>query len=80
MSEPATHYVRPLRRIAVRCRKKNGQWAFGVLLSTVTAPEALVQAGPLTAQEADEAAVLLACVRFYDRRGGTIELSYVELR
>ncbi len=27
--EPATAYVRAVRRIAVRCRKKNGQWGWG---------------------------------------------------
>jgi hypothetical protein len=29
-------YCRPVKRIAVRCRKKNGQWAVGVIISTLT--------------------------------------------
>jgi len=32
---PADEYVRPVRRIAVRCRKANGQWGIGVLISTL---------------------------------------------
>jgi hypothetical protein len=32
---PATAYIRPVRRIAVRCRKKNSQWGVGVLISTI---------------------------------------------
>ncbi len=34
VTEPADDYVRPVRRIAVRCKRKNGQWSFGVLIST----------------------------------------------
>src|SRR6266704_5112427 len=32
---PAPEYARPVRRIAVRCRKANGQWGVGVLISTL---------------------------------------------
>src|SRR6266567_439184 len=32
---PADEYVRPVRRIAVRCRKPNGQWGIGGLISTL---------------------------------------------
>jgi hypothetical protein len=89
VGEPATDYVREVRRIAVRCRKKNGQWAFGVLLSTLTPAEALARTGQsaqtvtqtvtqTAAQTVADAAVLLAYVRFYDQRGGSIELSYKE--
>jgi hypothetical protein len=38
---PATEYVRPVRRLAVRCRKANGPWGVGVLLSTLDAAEVL---------------------------------------
>src|SRR5215213_4335810 len=31
VTEPASAYSRPVRRIAVRCRKDNGQWGVGVL-------------------------------------------------
>jgi hypothetical protein len=69
----AAQYVRPVKRIAVRCRKKNGQWGVSVLLSTLSAQDVI----PLTSQPIDRvndpAAVLLAYVYFYDQRGGGIE-------
>jgi hypothetical protein len=45
----ASEYVRPVRRIAVRCRKKNGQWGLGVLVSSIP-PAAVLQ---LTGQRAE---------------------------
>jgi Transposase DDE domain group 1 len=68
--EEATAYVRPLRRIAVRCRKKNGQWGIGVLISTLSARDVLVLTGQSPEKVTDDAAVLLAYVSFYDARGG----------
>ena len=38
---PADDYVRPVRRIVVRCRKANGQWGTGVLISTLCPTEVL---------------------------------------
>ncbi len=73
---PAPEYVRPVRRIAVRCRKANGQWGVGVLISTLCPAEVLAltqaQAGP----DADPASVLLAYVYWYDQRGGGVETSF----
>jgi hypothetical protein len=66
-------YVREVRRIAVRCRKKNGQWGVGVLISTLSAPEVLSLTNQSPAKVTDEAAVLLAYVYFYDARGGGVE-------
>ena len=69
----ATPYARPVRRIAVRCRKKNGQWGVGVLISTLSPPEVMA----LTQQPVDRVqaptAVLLAYVSLYDQRGGGVE-------
>ena len=74
-----TEYVRPVRRVAVRCRKANGQWGVGVLLSTLTAKKVLALTQPerkaRKKQAKDPAAVLLAYVYFYDGRGGPIESS-----
>ena len=71
----ATPYSRPVRRIAVRCRKKNGQWGVGVLISTLSPPEVLT----LTRQPVDRlqtpTAVLLAYVSLYDQRGGGVEIA-----
>ena len=72
VTEPTTAYVREVRRIAVRCRKKNGQWGVGVIISTLEGVAVLA----LTEQDAavqDANAVLLAYVYFYDQRGGGVE-------
>jgi hypothetical protein len=73
VKEEATAYVRPVRRIAVRCRKKNGQWGIGVLISTLSALDVLVLTGQSPEKVRDDAAVLLAYVYFYDARGGGVE-------
>jgi hypothetical protein len=71
--EPATAYVRPVRRVAVRCRKKNGQWGGGVLILTLSPEEVIT----LTQQPVDRlktpTAVMLAYVYLYDQRGGGVE-------
>jgi hypothetical protein len=73
---PASEYVRPVRRIAVRCRKANGDWAVAVLISALSAATVLqLTKQPLT-QLNDPASVLLAYVYFYDQRGGGIETSF----
>src|SRR5216117_4084128 len=73
---PATEYVRPVRRIAVRCRKANGQWGIGVLISTLTLAEVLALTQPKASPDADAATVLLAYVYLYDQRGGGVETSF----
>ena len=88
---PPTEYVRPVRRLAVRCRKANGQWGTSVLIVTLDPAEvlALMQpavgpnttpAGVLTQPEASPnstpTGVLLAYVTFYDQRGGGVETSF----
>src|SRR5438309_2076664 len=69
-------YVRPVKRIAVRCRKPDGEWAVGVLLSTLSASQVLVLTGQPLCWLEDPAAVLLAYVTFYDQRGGGVETSF----
>lgn len=68
-----TPYVCPVRRIAVRCRKKNGQWGVGVLLSTLSPPEVIALTQHPVDRLKDPTAVLLAYVYLYDRRGGGVE-------
>lgn len=85
---PTDAYERPVRRIAVRCRKRNGQWAHGVLISTLV-PElvlALTTTGQSSttttvaavAAEDPTTAVMLAYVYFYDKRGGGVETANKE--
>lgn len=72
----ASAYDWPIRRIAVRCRKKNGQWGVGILLSSLEPDEVLALTGQDAAQVFDAAAVLWAYVYFYDDRGGGVESSF----
>ncbi len=65
-----------MRRIAVRCRKANGQWGIGVLISTLCPSEVLTLIQPDAAPDADPATVLLAYVYLYDQRGGGVETSF----
>jgi len=65
-----TEYVRPVKRIAVRTRKKNGQWGIGVLISTLPLEEIGLLARIPAKRWQDPLAVLLAYVYFYDLRGG----------
>lgn len=72
---PPSQYVRPVRCIAVRCRKKNGQWGVGVIISTLSPSDVLGLTGQPLSQSNDPQAVLLAYVYFYDQRGGGVETS-----
>ncbi len=72
---PAPEYGRPGRRIAVRCRKSNGQWGVGVLITTLCPAEVLALTQPEASPGADPATVLLAYVYLYDQRGGGVETS-----
>jgi len=76
-AEP-TEYVRPVKRIAVRARKKNGQWGIGVLISTVPSAEIGLLARMPARQWQDPLAILLAYVYFYDLRSGGVETEIKE--
>jgi hypothetical protein len=71
-------YCRPIQRIAVRCRKNNGQWGYGVILSTLMAKDVLQLTGGQIAEAADPKLVLLAYAHFYDERGGGVEITIKE--
>jgi uncharacterized protein YggT (Ycf19 family) len=76
VSEPAAGYVRPVRRIAVRCRRLDGTFAYGILICSLELEPLLTMLRWQAAQAADPVAVLLAYVTFYDQRGGGIETSF----
>ncbi len=76
VTEAAHAYVRPVKRIAVRCRQQDGEFAYGVLISTLSAQHVLLLTGQPLALLEDPAAVLLAYVTFYDQRGGGVETSF----
>jgi hypothetical protein len=75
---PTDLYCRPVQRIAVRCRKKNGQWGYGLILSTLSPQEVLLLTGGYAQDANDPKAVLLAYVTFYDQRGGGVEIEIKE--
>ncbi len=75
VTEAPTAYVRPVVQIAVRCRQQNGQWAVGVLISTLSARDVLELTGQPVSRLDDPVAVRLSYVTFYDQRGGGIETS-----
>src|SRR5437764_5401533 len=76
VSLPATEYARRVRRLAVRCRKANGQWGIGVLISTLSPEEVLALTQATARPDADPATLLLAYVSLYDQRGGGVETSF----
>lgn len=76
VSEVATGYVRPLQRIAVRCRRQDGSFAYGVLICSLSLEQLLAVLGHPCSQASDAARTLLAYVSFYDQRGGGIETSF----
>lgn len=71
-------YIRPVRRIAVRCRKRNGQWGVGVLLPTLSPQDVILLTRQPLDRVNDPTAVLLAYVYFYDQRGGEVETEIKE--
>jgi hypothetical protein len=70
-----TVYSCAVRRVAVRCRKHNGQWGVGVLISTLEPHEVIELSRQPVDRLNDPVAVLLAYVYFYDQRGGGVETS-----
>jgi hypothetical protein len=75
LTEPPTAYIRPVQRIAVRCRRQDGTFAYGVLICSLSRRQILAVLHRTSSQEADPVAVLTAYVTFYDQRGGGIETS-----
>ena len=69
-------YAQPVIRIAVRCRKKNGQWAVGVLVTNLSPAEVadLVEIDLDILAKPSE--LWLAYVLCYDQRGGGVETAF----
>ena len=76
VTETTQAYVRPVTRIAVRCRKPDGQFAYGVLISALSAQHVLTLTDQSLSLLADPATVLLAYLTFYDQRGAGVETSF----
>jgi hypothetical protein len=78
VTQNAEFYFRPVKRIAVRCRKNNGQWGIGVLISSLSPQDVLALMGQPIVNASEPLAVLLAYVYFYDLRGGGVETEIKE--
>jgi hypothetical protein len=78
VSAATSLYTRPVCRIAVRCPRKNGQWAVGVIVSTLSPEQVLCLTHQPAERIQDPRAVLLAYVYFYDLRGGGVETEIKE--
>ncbi len=74
VTAPPTAYDRPVQRIAVRCPRANGQWAVGMIVSSLGPQDVLLLTH--TPQTTDANAILLAYVYLYDQRGGGVETSF----
>jgi hypothetical protein len=76
VTEQAVSYVRPVRRIVVRCCRQDGTFAYGMLISSLSTELILALQKVSPTMLADPTAVLQAYVTFYDLRGGGIETSF----
>ncbi len=62
----------------MRCRQTNGRWGVALLISTLSAADALHLTDQQPALAADPVASLLAYVYLYDQRGGGVETAFKE--
>ncbi len=78
VTEEANEYVRPVKRLGVRCRKQNGQWGCAVIITTLPSLAVLELAPPKIELASHRQQVELAYAYFYDERGGGIETEFKE--
>jgi hypothetical protein len=75
--EETPDYVRPVRRLAIRWRKRNRQIGHDLLISTLTPAEVLELLGRPEREASEPELAALAYAQLYDQRAGAIE---VEIR
>lgn len=73
---PSPEYEQPVLRIAVRCRKQNGQWGIGLLITNLRPAEVAALTAIDSAILDDPAELWLAYAYGYDQRGGGVETSF----
>jgi hypothetical protein len=76
VTAPTDEYYQPLIRIAVRCRKNNGQWGIGLLLTNLMPQDVAALVDIELAILDDPNELWLAYVWCYDQRGGGVETSF----
>lgn len=74
--QPTSEYVRPVLRLAVRCRKEGGDWQTAVLITSEWPEQALDRVWLSAEEWAHPDAEVLALVYLYDARGGAAETSF----
>ena len=78
VTEAADEYILPVHRLAARWQKKNGQWCYAVIISTLEPSDLIELTGQPTDRVTDQGLVMGAYAAFYDQRGGTIEIEIQE--
>jgi hypothetical protein len=71
-------YVREVRRLVMKWRKKNGQICYSILLSTLEPDEVMQLLGEPSQLKHNSQDVLVAYARLYDERGGAVEIEIKE--
>jgi hypothetical protein len=71
-------YVRPVRRMAIRWRKRNGQLWHHLLISTLEPREVMQLLGRPLNHIYEPELVALAYAQLYDQRAGAIEIEFKE--
>jgi len=74
----ASDYVRPLRRLGMRWRLRNGQWKYALLLSTLEPREVMQLLKQPVDRVNDQRAVAASYAKLYDLRGGAVEIEFKE--
>jgi len=78
VDEPGDEYVRGVRRLALRWKKKNGQMSYAVILSTLEPRDVILLAKQPIDRVSNERVVMGAYAAFYNQRGGTVEIEIKE--
>jgi hypothetical protein len=71
-------YARPVRRLALRWRKRNGQRCHALLISSLEPGDVLKLLGMEPGLVKEAWAVMLGYARLYDERGGGVEIDIKE--
>lgn len=76
--EETPDYVRPVRRLAIRWRKRNRQLGHDLLISTLAPDQVLALLGRPARDVYEPELVALAYAQLYDQRAGAIEIEIKE--
>lgn len=70
-------YCKQVNRLAVRCRKNNGQWAVGVMICTLKPAQVAKELG-IKLDCNNDAQIMRSYAQLYDKRGGGVETEFKE--